>query len=79
MNEDFEENIDDFLNTELNVIEIAFIQVRSESLEDQREISLSSIKVKLLDALEEYSEESQHIAEYLTMLHQLKKLSTKEF
>ena len=79
VNEEFEENIDDFLNTELNVMRIALIQVESESSEDQKETLLSLIEVKLLNASEEYSEESQHIAEYLTILYQSEKLLTKEF
>ena len=69
VNKKFEENIDNFLNTELNVIKIAFIQVRSKSLENQRKISLLLIKVELLNALREYSEEFQCIAEYLIILH----------
>ena len=34
VNKKFKENIDDFLNAELNVIRIAFIWVRSKSSED---------------------------------------------
>jgi ABC-type sulfate transport system substrate-binding protein len=74
IDEQNEEDIKDFLDTELAILSISPISVVSENSEKSEDFKTS---IKILN--ETYSEESQYIANYLTTLRKPEGLTVSEF
>jgi hypothetical protein len=74
IDEQNEEDIEDFLDTELAILSIAPISVVPENSEKSEEFGTP---IQIFNKT--YSEELQHIAKYLTTLRKPKRLTASEF